>query len=434
MAGELGSALAGWRTVPLESVMEAIIDYRGKSPTKTTSGIPLITAKIVKGGRILPPEEFIAAKDFDEWMRRGLPHPGDVLVTTEAPLGEVAQLDHRKVALAQRIIALRGKPDVLDNAFLKFLLQSESVQTAMKARSTGTTVFGIRQSELRQVPLMLPPLSEQQSIARILGSMDDKIEVNRKMNETLEAMARALFKSWFVDFDPVRAKAEGRDTGLPAHIANLFPGSFEDSELGEIPAGWTPGCLGEVADNPRRTVSANEIADGTPYIALEHMPRECISLSDWDNADGVESSKFAFKKREILFGKLRPYFHKVGVAPIDGLCSTDILVITPKAPEWFGFILEHTSSREFVQHTNAGSTGTKMPRTNWADMSRYRLPIPPAPLARAFTDIVHPMMDHVVASVHESRLLAEMRDGLLPKLISGQVRVKVTAQLAEVTT
>jgi len=109
-------------------------------------------------------------------------------------------------------------------------------------------------------------------------------------------------------------------------------------------------------------------------------------------------------------------------------------VISPKAPEWFGFVLEHASSREFVQHTNAGSTGTKMPRTNWADMSRYRLPIPPAPLARAFTEIVRPMMDHVVASVHESRLLAEMRDALLPKLISGQVPVKVTAQLAEVTT
>ena len=183
--------------------------------------------------------EFIAVDDYDVWMRRGIPKAGDVVVTTEAPLGEVAQLGTERVALAHRLIALRGTKGLLDNGFLKFLMQSEDVQEQLRARASGTTVLGIKQTELRKVCYRLPPFAEQRAIAHILGTLDDKIELNRRMNETLEAMARALFKSWFVDFDPVRAKAEGRDPGLPQPLADLFPDSFEDSELGEIPRGWS---------------------------------------------------------------------------------------------------------------------------------------------------------------------------------------------------
>ena len=215
---------AEWTVHSLESCMEAIIDYRGKTPRKTLYGIPLITAKVVKNGRIDPPSEFIAEEDYESWMRRGTPKAGDVLLTTEAPLGEIAQLDTKRVALAQRLIALRGKTGVLDNTFLKFLMQSTEVQDQLRARATGTTVLGIKQSELRKVSLKLPPLAEQLAIAQILGTLDDKIELNRRINETLECIARTIFKSWFVDFDPVHAKAEGRDVGLPKHIADPFSG------------------------------------------------------------------------------------------------------------------------------------------------------------------------------------------------------------------
>jgi len=432
MASETGFNKPDWQIMPLESAMDAIIDYRGKSPQKTSFGVPLITAKIVKDGRILPPEEFIASEDYDEWMRRGLPKPGDIVITTEAPLGEVAQLDYRKVALAQRLIALRGKPGLLDNTFLKFLLRSEPIQALLRSRSTGTTVLGIRQSELRQVPLPIPPFKEQRAIAHVLGTLDDKIELNRKMNETLEAMARALFKSWFVDFDPVRVKAEGRDPGLPAPIAALFPDSFEDSELGGIPKGWSMGKFGDVASNSRRGISASEIRSDTPYIALEHMPRKSIALTDWGTANGVESGKLAFNANEILFGKLRPYFHKVGIAPIDGVCSTDIVVVTPRSSDWFGFVLGHASNSDFVEHTNAGSTGTKMPRTNWSEMARYQVALPPEPLAKVFTEQIQSAISRIVASIHENRTLAVLRETLLPKLISGEIRIKIPETHEEV--
>ena len=422
MAGE-------WTAQTIDESMAAIIDYRGKTPRKTTAGVPLITAKVVKDGRIETPDEFIAESDYTEWMRRGIPEPGDVVVTTEAPLGEVAQLGNERVALAQRLICLRGKPGVLSNGFLKFLMQSDAVQEQLHSRASGTTVLGIKQSELRKVVLPLPPINEQRAIAHILGTLDDKIELNRRMNETLEAMARALFKSWFVDFDPVRAKLEVRWQrgqslpGLPVHLYDLFPDRFVDSELGEIPEGWEVGCLGDVANHSRRSIQPDDIENGTPYIALEHMPKGRIALTEWSTADALESNKYLFKRGEILFGKLRPYFHKVGVAPVDGVCSTDIVVLTATSSDWFGFVLGHVSSSEFVEYTNAGSTGTKMPRTSWNDMARYEFVLPPKLVAKAFTELMQSSVDRITAGIHQSHTLAALRDTLLPKLISGEIRV-----------
>ena len=233
-----------WKILPLEECMDSIIDYRGKTPKKTSFGIPLITAKIVKDGRINDIQEYIASQDYDSWMCRGMPQVGDILMTTEAPLGEIAQLDKKKVALAQRLITLRGKKNFLDNNYLKFLMLSDFIQSQLYSRATGTSVVGIKQSELRKIELIIPPLSEQKAIAHILGTLDDKIELNQRMNKTLEAIARAIFKSWFIDFDPVRAKMEGRQPeGMSKEVADLFCDSFVESQLGMIPKGWKVGTV-----------------------------------------------------------------------------------------------------------------------------------------------------------------------------------------------
>lgn len=460
---------------------------------------------------------------------------------------------------------------------------------------------------LEELKLNLPPLPEQRAIAHILGSLDDKIELNRRMNETLEEMARALFKSWFVDFDPVHAKAAlkqpqrtppfitpplggsrrasapvgglrrqytrqtlqkaralrqaqtdaegllwhylrgkrlggykfrrqqpigpyivdfaclsrkllievdggyhvqrkdyderrdrflrnegyrvlrfwnnevfedcfgvlekvyaalegpppppgaatpprgGSDGGgegeqgrgwtrecarayldkMEPSIAGLFPDHFVDSELGEIPAGWEVGCLADIAVAPRRGVDPTSLHDETPYIGLEHMPRRSVALTQWESAGKVTSSKSAFKKGEFLFGKLRPYFHKVGIAPVSGICSTDIIVVAPKASQWSSFVLASISSDEFVAYANQTSTGTKMPRTSWKTISEYRICLPSVHAVQAFQDIVQPMVDGIVANVHGSHALAALRDALLPKLISGEIRVNTQGAASE---
>lgn len=285
---------------------------------------------------------------------------------------------------------------------------------------SGSAIPSTSRDDFYSLPVRVPPLPEQHRIAHVLGTLDDKIELNRRMNRTLEKMAAAIFKSWFIDFDPVRAKAEGQDTGLPAEIADLFPDRFEDSELGEIPQGWSPGLLGNVADNPRRGVKPDEVPPTTPYIGLEHMPRQRIALDSWGRAEQVGSQKSQFNAGEILFGKLRPYFHKVGIAPVSGVCSTDILVVVPKKPVWHSYTLALISSKAFVDYTDAHSAGTKMPRTNWKDMSRYSLAVPPAELGEEFENYVSPLYQRIGVGVRQNRRLAGLRNMLLPKLLSGE--------------
>ncbi len=290
--------------------------------------------------------------------------------------------------------------------------------------SDKAAVPGLNRNHMHTARVLFPvDIKEQRAIAHILGTLDDKIELNRRMNETLEAIARALFKSWFVDFDPVRAKMAGRDTGLPPHIAALFPDRLVPSELGEIPAGWKVSKLSDIANSPRRSIDPNQIGNDTPYIGLEHMPRRSISLERWDSSEKVSSNKSLFRKGEFLFGKLRPYFHKVGVAPVNGICSTDIVVIAPKCEFYSSFVLSLISSDDFVSYTDQSSTGTKMPRTSWKTMSRFPVCKPEETVFQAFERVIGSNLKRVTENVHGNCTLAAMRDALLPKLISGEIRV-----------
>ena len=424
------AAMAGeWPIVPVSELAKAVI---GGTPSRNVAeywhgNIPWATAKDVAtvSARYLENvEEYISREALENSAAKLLPY-GTVVITARGTVGAMAQLG-REMAFNQTCYALLPKGGV-DKDFLFYALKGTIAE--MRSLTYGTVFETITTKTFDHWLVPLPPLPEQRAIAHILGTLDDKIELNRRLSETLEQMARALFKAWFVDFEPVRAKMEGRWRrgeslpGLPAHLYDLFPDRLVDSELGEIPEGWGVGTLGDVADHIRRNVQPGQIEPQTPYIALEHMPRRCIALSDWGAAEGIESNKFEFRKGEILFGKLRPYFHKVGVAPVDGVCSTDIVVVAPKTPHWFAFVLYVVSSDEFVEYTNAGSTGTKMPRTSWVEMARYDIVLPPEAIAQAFTEMVRPEVDRIIAATHESRTLAALRDTLLPMLISGALRV-----------
>lgn len=402
MAGE-------WTTLPLEDCMAAIIDYRGKSPEKTTFGVPLVTAKIVKGGRIEKPEEFIAEADFDDWMRRGMPKPGDIVMTTEAPLGEVAQLDGRKIALAQRVITLRGKPDLLDNTFLKFLLQSNPVQEELRSRGTGTTVVGIRQSELRKVSLTLPPLAEQKAIAAVLGALDDKIELNRRMNATLEAMARALFESWFVDFDPVRAKLDPDRSGpsLDPATAALFPGSFDETALGHVPHGWEVKTLGEVI----------ELAYGKPLKA-EDRKNGPVCVYGANGPVGWHDEKLVSGPGIVVGRKGNPGV--VTWAHDDFYPIDTTFYVEPKGECRSLYFLFYALSNHDLANLSADSAVPGLNR-NHAYMSKQV--IPPAQLLEAFDGQAAPIFATIHANETQSRTLATLRDTLLPKLLSGEIQI-----------
>jgi type I restriction enzyme S subunit len=295
----------------------------------------------------------------------------------------------------------------------------------------GSVAERLNMTTIRALPVPLLSLEDQEVIAATLGALDDKIEVNRQMAATLEEMARALYRSWFVDFDPVKARAEGR---APAHMdpatAALFPARFTDDGL---PEGWAMGTLGDIARNRREQVQPAAIDPETPYVGLEHMPRRSIAIGDWGTAGDVGSAKSRVTEGSFLFGKLRPYFHKVGLAPVDGICSTDILVIEAGDPVWSALVLSVISSEPFVEHANATSSGTRMPRANWGDMARFAVCVPDRRVAGAFRDIVAPMHARIVQTMYENRSLAALRDTLLPKLMSGELCVReAEAQVEEV--
>lgn len=315
-----------------------------------------------------------------------------------------------------------------DPLFLHFWI--ESLRPILK-ESIGVTGIGAGKfdlSFLQGLPFPDLPIERQEAIGKLAASFDRKIELNRRMNATLETMARAIFRDWFVDFGPTHAKMEGRAPYLAPDLWPLFPARLTDQG---IPEGWEMGTLGDVAESPRRGVKPSEIPEHTPYIGLEHMPRRSIALSEWEGAGKVTSNKSAFRKGEFLFGKLRPYFHKVGVAPVDGICSTDIVVVRPKRKEWSAYTLACISSDDFVEFTNAASTGTKMPRTSWKVMSAYETCLGTNEVVAAYQRIVAPMIERIIANIHESRTLAQTRDLLLPRLMSGELRVAEAEKIVE---
>lgn len=421
----------------LEECLEQLIDYRGKTPKKTESGIPLITAKVIKNGNILPPTEFIAENDYDSWMRRGIPKEGDVVLTVEAPLGEVAQLDSRKIALAQRVITLRGKKDLLNNTFLKYLLMSNAFQSALNGRASGTTVLGIKQSELRKIQLSFPPLSIQNKIANILSTLDDKIELNKKINQTLESIAQTIFKSWFVDFYPVHAKANAssedeygaiaKELGISREILNLFPSEFEGSELGLIPKGWSVESFAMLASMKTKSIKPYEYPEkvwmsySIPAFDSNCYPEFCLGSE-------IKSNKYKVENEAILVSKLNPTTPRIWLPHKknnDAICSTEFMQFLPKNIKNRSYIYCLINSEYFQNEIKSRVTGTTGSRQRAQPKEVAVIPVinPPSNLVDKFSIITCQLLEQTLSNREESNNLKKLQQLLLPKLLSGEIDV-----------
>ena len=307
-----------------------------------------------------------------------------------------------------------------DTRFLSYVLS----QTEISGYLTGSTMPKLTQGNLNRLLVIAPPLAEQKAIASILGALDDKIELNRRMNATVEGMARALFQSWFVDFDPVRAKLDGRKPeGMDKATAALFPDAFQESSLGEIPQDWRLGSLGELVQLRTDRVDATPAKDSIRYIALEDMPSKSIDLSNFQLGSSVNSSITAFCKGDVLFGSMRPYFHKVGLAFFNGITRTTTFVLRPKKDCFRHFALLHFFSDDVVAYSTTASVGTTIPYVRWDSMESYNIAVPPDLLLEAFEKTVSLLVKRIAAQGEESRTLANLRDTLLPKLLSGELSV-----------
>jgi type I restriction enzyme, S subunit len=338
--------------------------------------------------------------------------PGTLCITIAANIAETAVLKI-PACFPDSVVGFIADPAKADVRFVKYYI--DTIKLRMQNVSRGTTQDNLSLEKLLTFDILTPPLPTQRKLAAILSAYDDLIENNTRRIANLEAMARVLYTEWFVRFR------------FPGHESCRLV----DSPLGPIPGGWQVVKLGEIAQEARRGVDPTAIEPDTPYIGLEHMPRRSIALSVWGAARDVQSTKLAFKKGEILFGKIRPYFHKVGIAPLDGVCSTDAIVIRPCSDEYLSLVLCIVSSDEFVRRATQTSQGTKMPRANWDILTSYPVALPPQSVNFRFDELVRDVITQIGNLVFRTRNLSVTRDLLLPKLASGEVDVEQLDVVAE---
>lgn len=320
--------------------------------------------------------------------------------------------------------AIPLKPDEFGLEFFYNLYRVEQYRKKLAYGDTGTTVRRLSEDGICEQLVPLPDLRTQQAINGIISLIDQQIANNKALSRNLEALAQSMFKSWFIDFDPVQAKKKGeKPFGVDVETAKLFPDSFVKSDLGDIPKGWTIGSITDFAKQIRTNVKVNEMTSDVAYFGLEHLPRKSLFVFDWESAEQVSSNKSKIRAGNLLFGKLRPYFHKIVIAPVDGVCSTDIIVIEPLKEEFRSFMYLALNQDSFVALMSNASSGTRMPRTSWTDMSDFQFIIPEPKILIAFESSVSKLLTLGLDCVASTKKLVRLRNSLIPSLILGEVNI-----------
>ena len=379
-----------WGTIPISDGLDVVIDYRGKTPPKSPTGIPLISAANVKAGRVvLNKAKFISQEDYQRWTTRGFTAPGDVLITTEAPAGEVAPYPRTGTyQISRRVMALRADETTLHHGFLLYALQSWPVQQELLGRNRGTTVPRVLKPDVLGLNIPLPPLPEQRRIAAVLGALDDKIELNRQMNRSLEEMAQAVFKSWFIDFD-------GHD-----------PDDLVDSELGPIPRGWDVGTLEDQLTLQRGFDLPVKKRTSGPFPVF--------------TAGGLNGSHDEYKVAGP--GVVTGRSGKLGTVYLvqDHFWPLNTTLWVKKYRRSGPYHAYHLLQTLELERFNAGSA---VPTLNRNHVHGLPMVLPPMAIVDRFEETVASLFERKQQSQQESETLAALRDTLLPKLISGEVRV-----------
>lgn len=354
---------------------------------------------------------FISLDEFKEKYSHFAIDAGDVVVASSGnTYGKVGRIKgcHLPIMMNTSVIRFRPiNPNKLHPDYLYAFLRSDFFRGQIERFVVGSAQPNFGPTHVRLMHLIMPEWEHQRRIASIVSAYDDLIENNTRRIEILEEMARRLYEEWFVQF--------------------RFPGhegvEFQESELGLIPEGWAVSCLGDIAEEVREAVHPSSVSPDTPYIGLEHLPRRSITLREWGGADSVSSGKLLFRRGDVLFGKIRPYFHKVVIAPFSGICSSDTILIRPKKDTLLGVVLCCSSSDKFVDYATQTSNGTKMPRADWKVLKNYPVLIPSGRLLSDFNGLVLGLVNQARNLMLKNVNLRAQRDLLLPKLISGEIDV-----------
>ena len=420
---------SGWRQVTLGDFIA--MNDSTYLPKEAWTHINYLDTGNITENRIDEVQSLVPGVDKIPSRARRKVKPGDILYSTVRPnqrhYGHLRAVPDN-LLVSTGFAVLRGVDNAIDTGYIYwFLIQDEVVDYLHAIAETSTSTYpSIKPSDLERLTIPLPPLEEQQAIAHILGTLDDKIELNRRMNETLEGMAQALFKSWFVDFEPVRAKMEGRWhrgeslPGLPAEHYDLFPDRLVDSELGEIPEGWEVKPLGEVAEvvygAPFASANFNEAGKGLPLIRI----RDLATHSPTTFTDEQHPNGTLIRPGDIVVGMDGEFRAHIWKGP-EAWLNQRVCHFRPHSGVPSAFLFEALIGP--LAYLERAKTGTTVIHLGKTDIDSIMLLSAPSELLNLFGSLAAPMVHEIVTNAAEIRALAEQRDALLPRLMSGEVRV-----------
>ena len=430
-----------WPVMSLREAGISLIDCEHRTPPASDDGYPYAGIPQIKDGRVdLGGARRIAREHFREWTRKANPRPFDVVLSRRCNPGDTGFVSARssEFALGQNLVLLRADGEEILKPFLRWLVRSpEWWNQIAKYLNVGAVFDSLKCVDIPEFVLPIPPLPDQRVISRILGTLDDKIELNRRVNATLETMAQALFRSWFVDFDPVRARMEGRDTGLPKEIADLLPDRLVDSDGGEAPEGWPIENL----------ASHFEVMKGVSYkgsgLRGDGMPLHNLNSIHEGGGYKYEGIKFysgeyaerhSVRPGDVIVANTEQGHDRllIGYAAIvpglfgtSGIASHHIYRLRPRSTSWLStrflhFLLNSARMHDLVSGYANGTTVNMLPTDG---VQRPSFVVPPRALVEAFDLLASCAEQRREQAVCESRTLTVVREALLPKLVSGEMRV-----------
>ena len=429
---------ADWQQVALEDVATQVtVGWVGPMTHEYQSaGVPFLRSLNIRPFRIDVADLRYITTDFHQQIGKSRLTPGDVVIVRTGAPGTAAVIpEWLTEANCSDLVIVRPGPE-LDPRYLAYYLNA-AAQHQIAAETVGAVQQHFNVGSAKRLRMSLPPFQEQRAITGVLGALDDKIEANRTLNETLEATCQALFRSWFVDFDPVVAKSEGR---RPPHLADevaaLFPDHLEDSSLGPVPAGWRVGTVGDIAELVREGVQPKDSPLETflhfsiPAFDAGKVPAEELGTQ-------IQSNKFLVPEGAVLLAKLNPHIPRVWFPDNErerrAVASTEFLVMAPRAPMERCYLYGLFSSSAFLVEFSSLVTGTSNShqRVKPDDFLRMPVVVPAEEGVRAVTRLFSPMMETQLANLKEAQTLAALRDALLPRLLSGELQVRQAEKLVE---
>lgn len=425
--------------LPFTDVLSAIVDNRGRTCPVGASGIPLIATNCIDPSNLYPRYDttrFVSDETYKTWFR-GHPMPGDILFVCKGSPGRTNWVpDPVNFCIAQDMVSVRANTSKIYPKYLFAALRSSVVQAQIDNMHVGTMIPHFKKGDFGKLNIPVPSSFDQKIIGDFYFSISERITILRETNETLEAIAQALFKSWFVDFDPVRAKSEGKlPEGMDEATAALFPDTFEETELGVVPKGWTIGKLSDVVSLRNERIQPSAEVRQMPYVPIESIATKNPFLIDAKSGEEANSSLTLFREGDILFGAMRPYFHKVCVAPFDGVTRTTVFPLKPNSEKERGFGLFCVYQNTTIDFATQNSEGSTIPYAKWkGSLELMGCLIPSKELREEFSKLVGTFIDKANANISTLKTLSNLRDTLLPRLISGQLRIaEAEAELEKVT-